>query len=447
MKKKSFDTDENKLIVKDNSLVVSRYNLSLVEQKFILQVVSMIEKDDEDFKDYEVKVTDYLGLIDSHNQDMYRVFKNFAESLLKKPLHIPQKDGGFFACNWFAGLKYEPKNGVLKCSFHPVLKPFLLRLKKNFTAYKLKNILQLSSKYSIRLYEIMKCYEHLGHITIKVDDFKKMLSIPDKYKYGHIKDRILKPLQKEFLEYTDVFYSFREVKKQRKVEAIYFTIIKNIKLIEKEDKNLLTNKSFGELQNEENQKIKKLLDLFPEGEKTQNAINVLTKYLQDYDVDYIASQIKYINKQKPNNFIAYLKKAIKDNYVDIEKEKLKEAKRQKIIDKKIEELKNKIDEEVNIVVEKEQALIYKEYMDLLDENSRNELLNKYYSKVIELNPKVADNKHLMELNVKILIIQEIIAKNEIYKLRLEKIRLEAQKKAQIDFENNKRKFYVSIENN
>lgn len=107
MKKKSFDTDEKRLIVKDNTLVVSRYNLSLVEQKFILQAVSMIEKDDEDFKDYEVKVTDYLDLIDSHNHDTYRVFKNFTDSLLKKPLHIPQKDGGFFACNWFAGLKYE----------------------------------------------------------------------------------------------------------------------------------------------------------------------------------------------------------------------------------------------------------------------------------------------------------------------------------------------------
>ena len=60
---------------------------------------------------------------------------------------------------------------------------------------------------------------------------------------------------------------------------------------------------------------------------------------------------------------------------------------------------------------------------------------------------MANKKHLMELNIKILIIQNIIAKNEIYKLRLEKIRLETQKKAQKDFENSKRKLYVSVENN
>ena len=201
------------------------------------------------------------------------------------------------------------------------------------------------------------------------------------------------------------------------------------------------------MQNEENQKIKKLLDLLPEGEKTQNVINVLTKYLKNYDFDYIASQIEYVKKQKPNNFIAYLKKAIRDNYVDIEKEKLQETKRQKTIEKRIEELKNKMEEEVKLAVEKEQVLIYKEYMDLLDENSRNELLNKYYSKVAESNPNMANKKHLMGLNIKILIIQDIIAKNEIYKLRLENIRLEARKKAQKDFEDSKRKLYVSVENN
>ncbi|MGC9064434.1 MAG: arginine--tRNA ligase, partial [bacterium] len=48
--------------------------------------------------------------------------KEFAETLLKKPLYIPQ-DGGFLVCNWFAGLKYESKRGVLLCSFHPDLKP------------------------------------------------------------------------------------------------------------------------------------------------------------------------------------------------------------------------------------------------------------------------------------------------------------------------------------
>jgi plasmid replication initiation protein len=448
MKKSSFGLDENSLIVKDNSLVVSRYNLSLAEQKFILQVVSMIEKDDEDFKDYEVKVTDYLDLIKSNSDNMYIILKNFADSLLKKPLHIPQKDGGFFACNWFAGLKYESKRGILKCSFHPVLKPFLLRLKKNFTAYKLKNILQLSSKYSIRLYEIMKCYEHLGQIAIKLDDFKKMLSIPDKYKYGHIKNRILKPLQREFLKYTDISYSFKEMKKQRKVEAICFTITKNMKAVE-EDKNksFSTKKWFEEVQNYDEQKIKELLNMLPGEEQTQNARNVLAKYLQNYDYEYIKNQVKYTNKQKPKNFIAYLKRAIEEDYLDIEKEKLKEMKKQKMIDKKIEELKNKMENNINLAVEREQALIYKEYMDLLDEDGRNNLLQEYLLKVKKLNPDMAKNKHLMEINAKILIIQDIISKNEIYKIRLEKVRSATQKQAEKDFEDSKRKLYVSIESN
>ncbi|MGC8790519.1 MAG: replication initiation protein, partial [Desulfurella sp.] len=120
-------TNENALVVKHNNLVMSRYNLSLAEQRLILQVASMIEKDDEDFKTYTVYVSEYLDLIDSDAPNTYRKLKEFAETLLKKPLHIPKDHGGFLVCNWFAGLEYEPKKGVLLCSFHPDLKPYLLQ--------------------------------------------------------------------------------------------------------------------------------------------------------------------------------------------------------------------------------------------------------------------------------------------------------------------------------
>ncbi|MGC9169056.1 MAG: replication initiation protein [Desulfurella sp.] len=83
------------LIVKGNNLIMSRYNLSLAEQRLILQVVSMISKDDEDFKNYTIRVADYLDLINSNSPNTYQKIKEFAETLLKKPLHIPQDDGGF----------------------------------------------------------------------------------------------------------------------------------------------------------------------------------------------------------------------------------------------------------------------------------------------------------------------------------------------------------------
>jgi hypothetical protein len=70
------------LVVKGNDLIISRYNLSLAEQRLILQVVSMIDKDDEDFKDYYVSISDYLDLVESNSNNYYQV-KNLRKNCLK----------------------------------------------------------------------------------------------------------------------------------------------------------------------------------------------------------------------------------------------------------------------------------------------------------------------------------------------------------------------------
>jgi plasmid replication initiation protein len=339
------------LVVKGNDLIISRYNLSLAEQRLILQVVSMINKDDEDFKDYYVSISDYLDLVGSNSNNYYQV-KKFTEELLKKPLHIPLQDGNFLACNWFSSIVYLSEKGVIVCRFDPHLKPYLLQLKNRFTAYRLENVLKLKNKYLIRLYEILKRYENIREKEISLDNFKKYLSIPDTYLYGDIKKRILKPAQKEFKERTDIIFDFQEIKEFKKVVAIKFLIYLNqsnnnssINIIDNTGNNQIlyntpqTPPQYEQyIQNQDAQisksnnsnnniseTLQNLLLLVPEDARTINLKNYLERALEHHDEKYIKSQIEYVNHQKKvSNYKAYLAKAIEEDYADIEKIKLEE---------------------------------------------------------------------------------------------------------------------------
>ena len=106
--------------------------------------------------------------------------------------------------------------------------PFLLKLKQNFTQYEIIWTLHFKSKYSIRLYELVKSihYRELELYKKKytVCGLKKLLD-GEKYKeYRDFKRRVLVPAIDEINQYSDKTVSFEEVRRGRKVVAIEFTI-------------------------------------------------------------------------------------------------------------------------------------------------------------------------------------------------------------------------------
>src|SRR5690606_23398457 len=151
--------------------------------------------------------------------------KEVALHLQAKTIFIPDEDG-FITTNWVASQRYKEGEGIIKLSFSPYLKPYLLQLKTQFTSYKLSNILSLGSGYSIRLYELMKKWQHLGEREYPVDELKLKFGIEEGTysRYTHFKNRVLKRAIEEVNEKTDLHIKFTEIKKGRKVEKIGFTI-------------------------------------------------------------------------------------------------------------------------------------------------------------------------------------------------------------------------------
>lgn len=216
--------EKKDLIVKHNSLIRSRYDYSLAELRLVITIASMIEAEDEDFREYQVRAQEYADLMGADAHNTRKAVQKLGEMLLSKPLKIPTEKG-FAICNWFAW--YEYKDGIISCSFHPKLKPYILQLKEQFTRYKLENILRFKSPYSIRLYELAKSWEAKGNFTYPLDELRDILGVAGKYpRYADFRRYIIERAIKEINKLSDIRLSFKEKKLGRKVSDMVFTVKK-----------------------------------------------------------------------------------------------------------------------------------------------------------------------------------------------------------------------------
>ena len=223
-------------IRQDYQLVNAKYKLSTTEIKFILLSLTQIKKEDTEFKEYEIKVSELETKLQAEQNETR--LKQFAKKMMSKPLEVPTADGWIIA-NWFADVEYVRGQAKFKVSFSKKLKPYLLDLQKRFVHYNLKYILPLTSSYSVRIYQMLKEYEKLKILFIKVDELMEVLQVPKSYKnYAKFKQGVLQVAEKELLEHTDIFFTLEEEKEGKKVDRLIFRIYPN-KQHEDKEKNLL----------------------------------------------------------------------------------------------------------------------------------------------------------------------------------------------------------------
>jgi plasmid replication initiation protein len=128
------------IVTQANELVESRYNLTMGEQRLIFTMISRIQPEDEDFKPYRIslgELAEFLGIDKNH---IYADCKKITKKLLEKVVEI-QELGRLLQTHWVSSADYIDGTGVVNLTFDPLLKPYLLQLKGNFTSSKLDMLL------------------------------------------------------------------------------------------------------------------------------------------------------------------------------------------------------------------------------------------------------------------------------------------------------------------
>lgn len=295
------------LVNKSNNLITASYDLTLQEQKLILTLASMVQPKDTDFKEYEFKIKDFMDLLGLEDKSKYTQIPKITKELMKKVFEIREGED-ILQLSWLSSARYNEGSGIVILKFDSSLKPYLLQLSEFYTKYRLENILQLKSKYSLRIYELLKSNQYLGTYEISLEDLKEMLGATEKsYSvYQNVKNRIILRAQKELKEKTDISFTFTEIKFKRKVSAIKFYINKNkieneSKIIEPETPKLKTN--------EINEKLKIVLDICEDKVELSEAVAIIKAV--NGDIESIRKAYLYCKDKDINNLTGYMIKILK----------------------------------------------------------------------------------------------------------------------------------------
>ncbi len=308
-------------VKKSEALIQSRYDLNPLPIKFITAVISALKPSDEVDKRYIFKVRDFIELINEDYSNIYTYLKEAVKELLQKPIEI-KTETGWIMTNWISSAEYKEGEGTITFLIDPLLRPYLLEAKERFLTYSLHNILFLKSKYSIRIYELLRDWYNQEHRyqknTIKVEKIielkwlRKTLKLPESYKYNDFKRFVLRKAQRELSEHTDIEFDFDEIKTGRRITHIKFKIFDK-------SRNSGNNITTGNNNALIDEKLQTLLNSL----KTKE--NVKLSYIYDsylkHGYDYVKRNIDYANMHANDNYAAYLTKALKENWATTSKQR------------------------------------------------------------------------------------------------------------------------------
>lgn len=317
MPKRSYD-----IVTKSNALIEASYRLTVNEQRIVLALASKVQPEDENFKEYDFSIREFMILVGIKNKSTYKEIQETTKKLMQKVFEF-RVGNVLTQVAWLAGAQYYEGEGKVSLCFAPWLKPFLLQLKSHFTKYRLENVIQLKSVYSVRIYELLKQYESIGQRFFNINDLRYILCFQEQYPlYADFKRKVVMVAQRELMQKTDIYFEFEEIKTSRKVTSIKFVIKKNpaklnIDEIDMFDENYLETIKSPALQMEDNtidqqEQIRQRLHGF--GFKPARIATIIDKY----EPDYINSNLDIAEKAykigSVKNLSAFAYSAIKEDY-------------------------------------------------------------------------------------------------------------------------------------
>lgn len=222
---------KNGLVVKDNALINASYNLEVTEQRLILLAIINARETQQGITSdskLEIHASDYANQFNVKKETAYEALKNAVNNLFERQFSFREttkKGVGIVRSRWVSRIKYIDDSAILEITFAPDVVPLITRLEQHFTSYQLKQVSQLTSKYAIRLYELLIAWREVGKVPkIELSEFREKLGIStDEYKaMNHFKSRVLEPSIKQINEHTDITVSYEQHKTGRTISGFSF---------------------------------------------------------------------------------------------------------------------------------------------------------------------------------------------------------------------------------
>lgn len=340
------------LIRKSNQLIESRFKFDTPEMRVFLSLISQIKRDDSNFNVYRIWYRDVAELFGMNKQRGYDDLRQAVKSLMQKSFFVRYSDNGKpreVQYHILRKIDYSLLDGqnaesesqdFVDVQIEEEMKPFLLQLQKSFTSYDIRNVVSLGV-YAVRVYELLKQYENIGHRTLKFEELKMMFELENEYpRFSTFYQRVLEPAIKEINEFTDLDISeIKKIKTGKKITGVYF------KFSQKSKKEVLTLDTivaeaetlYDDVVTSTETHInidERFTTLYP---KIVEGLGITPSVLMDLIKTYTDEQFEQairvthrakIDGQIKTNPSGFFIQALKKGFTDIKEERLKKEKRE-----------------------------------------------------------------------------------------------------------------------
>jgi len=211
-------------VVKHNDIVEAGYRLSIYENRILLTCISQIDSMGEISSDDKFIVTaqDLSDLSDLDTKSAYRHLRLAVKRLYERSVSIRLPGDRLLQTRWVSSVEYAPGSGTVELQFAQRIIPYISELRREFTQYRLKNILMFKSNYSIRIYELLIKWGG-NEKEISVEWLKKQFQLEKKYtRVGDLKRKVIDIAMTEINKHSDMRVSYSQVKRGRNVIGFKF---------------------------------------------------------------------------------------------------------------------------------------------------------------------------------------------------------------------------------
>lgn len=188
----------NKLVVYHNdvnSVAFRKFN-SIEHNIFDALVYNFREKGEEEI----VFSFHYLKKLINYNDNTSTNFPKLLDSMYNKLIHCTIKIGNsrrwtvfVLFTKYVIDLDAQTVTAKVNSEFAYILNS----LQADFTQYELMNSLNLRSTYAKVFYKHMMQYKSTGIWKVEIEEFRRLMDIPEKYSVSDIDKWVLKPILKE----------------------------------------------------------------------------------------------------------------------------------------------------------------------------------------------------------------------------------------------------------
>lgn len=222
--------NQNLVVCKSNKIIEAGYKLSLNEQRLILTSVAKVDSQKPLLatERYEVTAKEFAHQFGISEDKAYQTLQEISAQLFERYVIIDNPDPNdkslkYTKTRWISVINYHPDLGKISLMFSPLLIPYLSELKGNFTFYHLNQIGNMSSVYSIRLYELLMQWKSIGKREIEIDWLKQRFQLDNSYeRMDNLKRRVIDPAVKDINTYSNFTVSWTQRKTGRKVTHLIF---------------------------------------------------------------------------------------------------------------------------------------------------------------------------------------------------------------------------------